>query len=42
MLLAYIALNHVRWGQELGLPRVTLFAGGYVVYLGAVAWLLAR
>jgi cation:H+ antiporter len=41
-LLAYIALNHVRRGQELGLARVSLFAGGYAVYLAAVAWLLSR
>jgi cation:H+ antiporter len=41
-LLAYIALNHVRWGQELGFARVALFAGGYLAYLGTVAYLLAR
>ena len=41
-LLAYIALNHVRRGQELGLARVTLFAGGYAVYLAGVAYLLAQ
>ena len=40
VLLAYIALNHVRWGQEFGLGRVSLFIGGYIVYLAAVAYLL--
>jgi cation:H+ antiporter len=42
VLMAYIAFNHFRRGQELDLPRVSLFVGGYVVYLVAVAWLLAR
>jgi cation:H+ antiporter len=41
-LLAYIALNHARRGQALGPGRVTVFVGGYAVYLAAVAWLLAR
>ena len=36
-----MALNHVHWGQELGLPRVSIFVAAYV-YLGAVTWLLAR
>ncbi len=40
-LLAYIALNHARRGQALGAGRVTVFVGGYAVYLAAVAWLLA-
>jgi cation:H+ antiporter len=42
VLVAYIALNHFRWGQELGLARVSIFVGGYAVYLAAVAYLLAR
>lgn len=42
VLLAYIGLNHVRWGQELGFARVSFFVGGYAAYLVAVAWLLAR
>lgn len=41
-LLAYIALNHARRGQELGPGRVALFVGGYLVYLAATVWLLAR
>lgn len=35
VLLAYITLNHFRRGQELGLGRVSLFVGGYAVYLAA-------
>ncbi len=42
VLLAYIALNHVRRGEELGAGRVALFAGGYAAYLAVVAYLLAR
>jgi cation:H+ antiporter len=42
VLLAYIALNHFRRGQELGPSRVSLFVGAYTVYLGAVVYLLAR
>ncbi|GJE15103.1 sodium:calcium antiporter [Methylobacterium longum] len=42
VLLAYIALNHFRHGQELGPSRVWLFVGAYAVYLGAVFYLLAR
>lgn len=41
-LLSYVALNHFRRGQELGLARVSIFVGGYVAYLGAVVVLLAR
>jgi cation:H+ antiporter len=41
VLVAYVALNHLRWGQELGLARVSIFVGGYAVYLAAVAYLLA-
>lgn len=40
VLLAYIGLDHFRRGQELGLARVALFSGGYLVYLGIVAYLL--
>ncbi|MBL6081104.1 hypothetical protein JMJ56_24165 [Belnapia sp. T18] len=42
VLVSYIALNHLRWGQELSLGRVSIFVGGYAVYLVAVAYLLAR
>jgi cation:H+ antiporter len=41
VLVAYLGLNRVRQGQELGLARVSLFGGAYAVYLGAVAYLLA-
>jgi len=41
-LLTYITFNHFRWGQELDFARVSLFVGGYIVYLGVVAYLLAR
>ncbi len=39
---AWIALNHLRWGQALRLPRLALFLGGYLVYAAAVVWILAR
>jgi cation:H+ antiporter len=42
VLLAYIALNHFRRGQELGVGRVSLFVGAYAVYLAAVVYLLSR
>jgi cation:H+ antiporter len=42
VLVAYVALNHFRWGQELGLARVSIFVGGYAVDLAAVAYLLSR
>jgi hypothetical protein len=42
VLVAYIALNHARRGEELGPGRVALFVGGYAVYLAAAAFLLAR
>ena len=41
-LVSYIGLNHFRWGQELSLTRISIFVGGYVVYLVTVACLLAR
>ena len=41
VLVAYLALNHVRRGQELGLARASLFGGAYVLYLGTVGYLLA-
>ena len=42
VLLAYVALNHTRWGQTLGVGRVALFGCGYLAYLAVVAALLAR
>lgn len=42
VLLAYLALNHLRRGQEIGPGRVSLFVGGYAVYLAVTAYLLAR
>jgi cation:H+ antiporter len=42
VLVTYIALNHLRWGQELALARVRIFVGGYAVYLAGVAYLLAQ
>ena len=41
VLVSYIALNHFRWGQELDLGRVSIFVGGYGIYLAVVAYLLA-
>jgi cation:H+ antiporter len=41
VLATYIALNHFRRGQELGAGKVAIFAGGYVVYLAIVIYLLA-
>lgn len=42
VLLAYIALNQARRGEELGFGRVALFVGGYALYLVVAGFLLAR
>ncbi len=39
---AYLATGHPRWGQVLGARLVVLLVGGYAVYFGIVALLLAR
>ena len=42
VLIIYIALNHYRRGQELGLGRVSLFGAGYGAYLIATVVVLTR
>ncbi len=42
VLLVYIALNHFRRGQELGLGRVSLFGAGYGLYVLATVLVLVR
>jgi hypothetical protein len=41
-LVAYIVLNHRNRGQELGLGRVSLYLGGYGMYLIATVLVLVE
>jgi cation:H+ antiporter len=42
VLVVYLVLNHRSRGQELGLGRVSLFGGGYAIYVAATVLLLIR